>query len=221
MRFTDRMADSSGELWLRMQDHPFVREIGLGTLADERFIFYLRQDYVYLVEFCRLTAVAAAKAPDLETMTRFKDILKLIIEEEMDLHRTLCGRHGISPSELELTRPAPYCLAYTGYLLSTAWSGSFADLLAALLPCAWGYHEVGVRLKARGLPDVPQYREWIETYASPEMKELTDYLRSLIEREAKHAAEEKLVRWCGIFARSVEFEVMFWEMSYRKLDRVV
>src|SRR3972149_5735190 len=126
MGFTDLMAESSGELWQRMQDHPFVREIGLGTLADDRFVYYLRQDYVYLIEFSRLLALAAARAPDLETMIRFKDLLKFTLEVEMQLHIRLCGQQGISAAELVLTRPAPYCLAYTSYLLSTAYSGDFS-----------------------------------------------------------------------------------------------
>ncbi len=39
--------------------HPFVRGIGDGTLGLERFQFWLRQDYVFLIEYARLLGLAA------------------------------------------------------------------------------------------------------------------------------------------------------------------
>jgi len=41
-------------LWKRVSDHPFVRGIGDGTLSADRFEFYLKQDYVYLIDFSRV-----------------------------------------------------------------------------------------------------------------------------------------------------------------------
>jgi len=40
-----------------------VRGIGDGTLGLERFKFWLRQDYVFLIEYARLLALAAARSP--------------------------------------------------------------------------------------------------------------------------------------------------------------
>jgi thiaminase (transcriptional activator TenA) len=67
--------------------HPFVRGIGDGTLSLERFKFWVQQDYVFLIECARLLALAAARSPDLETMTRFATLLKETVETEMNLHR--------------------------------------------------------------------------------------------------------------------------------------
>jgi hypothetical protein len=41
-------------------------------------------------------------------------------------------------------------------------------VLAALLPCMWGYSELGRSMAATGLPADPRYRRWIQTYADPE-----------------------------------------------------
>ena len=49
---------------------PLVRGIAEGTLGLERFTFWLRQDYVFLIEYARLLALAAARSPHLETMIR-------------------------------------------------------------------------------------------------------------------------------------------------------
>ena len=53
---------ASHAIWEANYAHPFVQGIGDGTLPAERFRFYLAQDYVYLIDFCRFFAVAAAKA---------------------------------------------------------------------------------------------------------------------------------------------------------------
>ena len=43
---------------------PFNTELAAGTLAPERFCFYILQDAIYLGEYARVLALAAAKAPD-------------------------------------------------------------------------------------------------------------------------------------------------------------
>ena len=139
----------------------------------------------------------------------------------MDLHRRLCADFGITVEQLNREKAAPCCLAYTSFLLATAYGGGFADAVAALLPCAWGYYEVGKRLAAAGLPGEKCYREWVETYSSREMADLVDYLRALMNSLAIGAAEMDKERWKALFAHSVSFEVLFWEMGYRKLDKVV
>lgn len=221
MDFTRQMADYCADEWKRMHTHPFVEEIGLGKLARDKYIFYLKQDYFYLIEFCRLLAVLTAKAPDLATMIRFKDLLRAIMEFEMDLHKRTCADFGVDEAALERVKPAPYCLAYVSFLLGTAYSGSFADGVAALLPCAWGYYEVGCRLAGAGLPDDKYYAEWIKTYSSEEMKNLVEYLRGLMNQLAAGSGERNRRVWMDIFAASVHFEVMFWEMGYHKLTKAV
>ncbi len=55
----------------RILDLPFNRELANGTLTQERFQFYMIQDALYLEQYSRALAVAAAKAPDPEAMQRF------------------------------------------------------------------------------------------------------------------------------------------------------
>ena len=64
----DRLKAGVGELWDQAQQHPFVDALGDGTLAPDRFIHYLKQDYVYLTGYSRAIALASARAPDLKRM---------------------------------------------------------------------------------------------------------------------------------------------------------
>ena len=216
MKFTDTLRKNADAIWEANFDHPFVQGIGDGSLDEERFKFYLAQDYVYLKDFCRFLAIAVAKSRDLDAMGKFSDLLGLTLKVEMDLHRSICKDFGISSEELEKTEPAPYSLGYSSYLLRIAYEGDFLDLLAAFLPCEWGYVEIGTRLKAKGLPSHPHYAKWVETYASPEFRELTDFLKDLLEKLASGSPREKLDRLQEIFNFSSRWERLFWDMAWNR-----
>ncbi len=139
--------------------------MGDGSLPVEKFKYYMMQDYVYLIDYSRVLALASARAPDLETMGWFAQLLDETLNTEMDLHRIYCAEFGISRQRLEDTRPAPTTIGYTSFLLKVAHQGSFGELVAALLPCQRGYWEIGEHLARRGEPgEAPLYGQWIHMY---------------------------------------------------------
>jgi len=218
MSFSERLRKSAHDIWEANYRHPFVQAIGKGDLSGEAFRFYLAQDYVYLKEYCRFLALAAAKSPDLESMGLFSHLLEVTLTVEMDLHRSICADFGMSAADLEAVRPAPICQAYTGYLLKIAYEGGFLDLMVAFLPCAWGYVEIGQRLKERGLPPHVHYAKWIETYASEEFLELTEELKRLLDRHAEGIPPRQAVRLQEIFDFSSRWEGLFWDMAWLQTD---
>ena len=66
--FSESLRREAEPLWTAIHAHPFVRGIGEGTLPPERFRFYMHQDYFFLIEYSRVIALAAAKAPRLAEM---------------------------------------------------------------------------------------------------------------------------------------------------------
>src|SRR5213079_121084 len=134
-------------------------------LPLDRFAHWVRQDYLFLIEYCRLFGLAAARAPDLETLTRFADLLQATARTEMGLHRAYAGEFGIAEAELERALMGPTTRAYTDFLLRVAATGDFAELAAALLPCMWGFSEIGRRLAERPRPADARYAAWVEMYA--------------------------------------------------------
>ena len=157
-----------------------------GSLDMEKFKFYVRQDYVYLIDFSCVLALASARAPDQETMGWFARLLHETLNTEMDLHRSYCAQFGIAAWELEETRAAPTTFAYTRFLLSMAYYGSYPELVASFLPCQWGYWEVGDDLARKGEPTgEPLYCQWIRMYASSEYKSLADSACSLAKQAGR------------------------------------
>src|ERR687896_305929 len=71
MSFAAELRVGADDVWEAQHAHPFVRGIGDATLPEERFRFYVRQDYRFLIEYGRLLALGAARAPRLAEMRRF------------------------------------------------------------------------------------------------------------------------------------------------------
>jgi thiaminase (transcriptional activator TenA) len=214
MTLTDHLYRAAQPLWDAQLRHPFVEGIGDGTLEEERFRRWVLQDYGYLKEFARIFAWAVAKADRLESMGWYAKVLDLTLNSEMELHRSYAARFGISPEELEAEPMWPTTRAYTDFLVRTAADGDMADLLAALLPCAWGYVVIGRALAEGSPPDDQRYADWIAQYASEEFAEAGTWLRAELDRVAGSADQEKRDRLRGIFVLSSRYELRFWNMCW-------
>ena len=214
--FYREMRTKADPVWQAIFAHPFVTGIGDGTLSQDRFEFYLKQDYVYLIDFSRVFALATAKAPQLSEMAYFATLLNATLNMEMDLHRRTCAAFGISEKDLEQTPPSLITLSYTNLLNRTCYEGNLADILAVLLPCAAGYIEIGQKLKSAGLPENPAYQDWINTYASQEFADLTRWLHDKMDEYAVNSSEKFRSRWFNYYIASARFEYLFFDMSWKK-----
>ena len=219
MSFADDMESRARPIRQAILAHPFVAGVGDGTLEVEKFKYYVKQDYVYLIDYSRVLALASARAPDLATMSWFAGLLDGTLNTEMELHRSYCAEFGISRSELEETKAAPTTTAYTSFLLKVAHQGSFAELVASLLPCQWGYWEIGQQLSRGGLPQAaPLYCQWIQMYDSQEFGELARHLRDLADRLAAQSGVQEVAAMAEAYLTSLRFEHQFWEMAFNLED---
>ncbi len=215
MSFSDELRQAATEIWEAQHEHPFVRGIGDGTLDPERFRFYVRQDYLFLIEYGRLLALACARAPRLELMQRFADLAQSTLGTEMELHRAYADEWGIPREELEAEPIAPATRASADFLLRTAVLGDFGELVGALLPCMWGYSELGRRLAERGRPANELYARWIDMYAGDDFAELASWCLKICDETAAGAGEEGRSRMQDAFVESSRHELAFWDAAWR------
>jgi thiaminase (transcriptional activator TenA) len=212
MAFTDELRRAADPIWQAQHDHPFVRAIGDGTVDVKRLERWVRQDYLFLVEYCRVLAYAAARAPDLDTLGRFAELLRSTATSEMELHRSYAASFGVSAAALERETMAPATRGYTDFLLRVAAAGDFCELAAALLPCMWGFCEIGQRLAARGRPPEPRCAAWVDTYADPEFARLAEWCRGLVDRLAAESGPAQRARMEEAFLVSSRHELAFWDV---------
>ncbi|SEI00135.1 thiaminase /4-amino-5-aminomethyl-2-methylpyrimidine deaminase [Halobacillus karajensis] len=215
--FTDRLYDRAKPIWDEYLEHPFVKGIGDGSLDLEKFKFFMEQDYLYLVDYCRVFALGSGKAQSLETMTFFAEMLHSTLTEEMELHRKYAGRLGISKEELEHAKPSATLLAYTSYMLNKAQQGAEAEVVACVLACTWSYNVIGLELAEKnGASEHEFYGDWIKMYASDEFTELAENMKDLMNRLADNKPEREKVHLEEIFLHTSKFEYLFWEMAYKQ-----
>jgi thiaminase (transcriptional activator TenA) len=194
---------------------PFNTELAAGSLARDRFQHYVTQDALYLGQFSRALAIAAAKAPDTATLQSFAQSAVGAVAVERALHEHYLRAFGIDPATLATAEPMPDCLAYTSFLLATAYHEPWEVLVAALLPCFWIYWDVGCAIAGTAAPDNP-YRAWIDTYANPHFGEAVEAVVATADRAADAASEGVRKRMLAAFIRAAQYEWMFWDGAYHR-----
>ena len=215
----DDLKNSCQAEWLAYIEHAFVRQLGDGTLEPEAFRHYLKQDYLFLIQFARAFALAAYKSPTLADLEQAKAGLQAIVDVELGLHVGYCHEWGISEEELANLPEARATLAYTRYVLDTGNRGDLLDLHVALSPCMVGYGEIANWLNARPETirgDNNPFDAWIAMYESDEFQEAMhaeiDWLNGKLG-EVTPARFEQLTR---IFRDATRLEIDFWEMGLEK-----
>lgn len=212
MAFSDQLLDDGAEIWEAQKEHPFVVELADGTLEEAAFLHWVKQDYRYLLDYARVFAIAGTKADEEETMTQLMDVAHTILDYEMDLHREFAADYGLSSEDLEAVRKAPTCVAYTNFLVRTAYEGSFAEISAAIYPCGQGYLDIADHM-ADLAPSEHRYTPFIDKYTSDEFREAVDWMCELVDRCGQQfPGEREAMRQA--FLTSARLEHAFWEMAY-------
>jgi thiaminase (transcriptional activator TenA) len=213
-RFSASMRRRTSDAWEGVLTHPFIQGIHQGTLPAAAFRVYMIQDYLFLIEYSRVLALAAAKSPTLGGMQRMAELLHATLAVEMQLHRDFAGRLGISAVELEGAKMLPRCHAYTRHLLTVAWSEPVEVIAASLLPCQLGYAEIAATLAAKGTPPIPEHAEWVVAYTADEYVSLARWLGEHADALAEQAGPRLLVRMEEVYGESLRLEHGFWDMAF-------
>ncbi|EAH4810099.1 thiaminase II [Campylobacter coli] len=216
-----RLIETNSHIWDEYLHHEFVKKLENGSLKEENFLFYLKQDYIYLIHYAKCYARLALNAKNAEELRFAMKFQNYIIEGEIELHKSIL-KLGINADKLNVKDESLTNIAYTRYMLSVGESGDFLDILVALSACAIGYGYIGAeiykRLGKEKLQNHP-YKEWILTYSSDEfqseIKEFEDFLNSYTQQ----ISQEKFENLSEIFYNVVRLENAFWEHALQmKMD---
>ncbi|MFP3044583.1 MAG: thiaminase II [Thermocladium sp.] len=206
----------TAELWASIKDiynsiinHPFIKGLVDGSLEEDKFKFYIVQDHLYLREFSRAVALASAKARNEREQSLFASHITDALNVERNLHGRYLSLWGIDIDEY---RMSPTNLAYTSYLLSTAYSRPYHEVLAALLPCYWIYMEVGKELMKHGSPN-KLYNEWINTYGGDAYEAGVRAVLNIVD--SMELTKEEKINALTKFRIASIYEYMFWDSAYR------
>ena len=217
MSFSQSLKERTKPVWEDCYNHPFVQKIGNGTLDKDIFMFYLKQDYKYLLEYAKIFALGALRAGDEQMINNFTSSQKAVLDE-MNIHRSYMKSYGISLEEADKTTPSLFNKAYTSNMIAVGYNGGILELMASLLPCPWSYYDFASRLK-EGFKEKLEnnfYKDWIETYASKNFYETFEWFFPAMDNLCEGKNEYELEKITDIFKTSMEFEYLFWDMAYKK-----
>lgn len=209
---TEDLWAAGAPVYANILEHPFLTELASGELTADRFGYYLIQDNHYLREYARALSVLASRAPDTTTTALFSGHASTAIAMELDLHSDLLAEID---TEGIVDDPSPTTVAYTNYLLAATRGGSFAEGVAAVLPCYWIYWAVGSELVAASSP-YPAYARWIDTYVSTEFSEAVRAVLEVADRLGEQVTGPEQARMIDRFRTASKYEWMFWDAAYRK-----
>jgi thiaminase/transcriptional activator TenA len=205
-RWSESAFEAVADIMHSIEQYEFIQKMLDGTLLQEQFVRYLQQDKIYLKEYSRDLYAVADMMVDKAEGDFFRATAEEGMESENAMQAMLSERFGIHGETL----PVATTLRYTRFLRHYTDTLDVPVVLAAVLPCYWVYNEVGKYLVAQQItPDNP-YKEWIQTYGSPEMDEATNYVVGLIDRLAENCTPEKQALMRRVFAEGCALELEFF-----------
>lgn len=199
--------------WSAYVEHDFVQQLGNGTLPKANFQHYLKQDYLFLVQFTRAWALAIYKSESFEQMRHGKAGVSAMIDYEINLHIDYCKSWGIDEATVKQVPESSACVAYTRYVLDAGMTGTLAELYAALAPCVLGYAEIGRILGAQAPVAGNPYQSWIDMYKDEVFQATATLTKDFLDTLASDATPRQAQKLQHIFNTATRMEVAFWQMG--------
>ncbi|MCY9870876.1 thiaminase II [Vibrio barjaei] len=203
--------------WLAYTEHDFVKQLAVGTLDQQAYLHYLKQDFLFLKQYARAYALAIYKAKTLAQMREAVPSVEALLNSEIGHHVAYCQQWGITEADMEAEVEDFGTVAYTRYVLDAGMTGELVDLYAALAPCAIGYAVIGDNLlkSADTMLEGNPYRSWIELYGSEEFQsgvqtsiKRLDALLKDIDLQSQRAQEI-----IHVFKTATRMEIAFWQQG--------
>lgn len=217
MTTVERLLEATKEIWESYNEHPFVKGIEDGTLDQEKFRYYIIQDFLYLEDYAKSFAIGIAKAKSVETTQIFSGYINLLTGSEMNIHHGYMGKFGVSQEELDNTPRALDNISYTSYMLRVAYEEGEAEILTAILSCAYSYELIAKKM-VKNNPDCVNhdfYGEWISGYAGEEYASGNVVLIDALNKLTENYTEEQLKHLTDIFVACSRYEYLFWDFSWK------
>jgi formylaminopyrimidine deformylase / aminopyrimidine aminohydrolase len=206
MKNSSKLLKKAKKEWKRMTSHPFLIDVGNGTIERGIFDFWVTQDYIFVREAIRFLGALELKSPDYEISLVLADAFVALKNELQMFEKYIKG--------LSLNvGPTPVCRSYIDFLISTALTKSFEESFAALWCAEKGYFDSWNGAKKLAKKNNP-YKAFIDNWTSGEFKKYVNWIEKTLDRLLKGIPERNLRSVEKTFLITANYECQFWDMAY-------
>ncbi|RPJ25368.1 MAG: thiaminase II [Nitrosopumilales archaeon] len=210
--FSEKLKHNNIDTWNKILNHNFITEIAENVLPIIKFIFYLKQDKIFLRAFCNLLTMASTITDDKEIKLWFEALIESTTKYEIPMQDEILQRldnnylnSGVSAENV--TRD------YITYMNSVSNSEDLALIVSAIGPCPWTYYEISNALIKKNVKS-KAFKKWLQFYSSNESGKQVKELKQVLNKLARNASEKKKIEMNSRFSISCNYELKFWDMAY-------
>lgn len=210
--FSEKLKHNNIDTWNKILNHNFITEIAENVLPIIKFIFYLKQDKIFLRAFCNLLTMASTITNDKEIKLWFEALMESTTKYEITMQDEILQRldnnylnSGVSVEDV--TRD------YITYMNSVSNSEDLALIVSAIGPCPWTYYEISNALIKKNVKS-KAFKKWLQFYSSDESGKQVKELKQVLNKLARNASEKKKIEMNIRFSISCNYELKFWDMAY-------
>ncbi len=205
--FGDRQVEKNQELWDRMLGHPLLQQMRDGTIDDETFVGWMRQDYLFVQSAIPFLAALIPRGP----ASHWQPLARAIgtLEREVRLFEEQAGSLGVS---LKGAKPSRTVHAFNQFLLETAQHSSYEEAYAGLYAAHRATHESFKFVKSGLSPDSP-VKPFVKNWAGREFGFYLGYLGRELDGLAAEADPDTLAGMAATFERVIQHEIAFFDAA--------
>jgi len=177
----------------------FVKSMKDGTIEDERFRYYLKQDHIYVKYYKAAGEVIGKNTGD----DNIRELYNEIGSEEPEFHRNMLKQFGIDEAGIKESEINYTTYSYINHLLRWSKDSSINGMLS-MFPCQWSY---GYIAEATAAPS-EKYLFWFDFYRSKDYRSITDKYLEILQKEPLSTYQEQIIKF------GLEYELNYWKECY-------
>jgi len=214
MTFFDECIAFCGPVWERFEHHPWIEALFAGELPEEKFNYWLIQNFPYLSN--TVAELAYPKVPPHSDWITAWQAIKTSYQEtriELRLKEEVCGFARTRWA----SRPARDGLI--NFWVRTCYEGTFGDICCAFYVCNSFTITFGKRVK-NGLPENlnDMQCEWMEQWADPHADRLRQATLAGINEYGASATECEREKMKWHFLRGTQYQIGTFDAAWNLSD---
>lgn len=215
---TDELWNENVAIYEKIKTMPFNVELSNGSLNEEKFRYYIIQDYFYLKNYIKVFEILISKSKDKDTTDFLQNGIKSVNEEIKTIHDVYFKKFNISDADVENSEIEPYTELYMSFLIKTATLEPLPVGLSAILPCYWIYYNLGDYISKKNINNKNKYYDWVKNYSSEDWETSTvKKLVDIINKNANNATEGTKRKMKLAYKTSSRLEYLFWDAAYNNI----